>query len=126
MTIVALIGTILFALTVILYILLIFGAPLGEYAMGGQHRILPTKNRIITTIALIIQLFGIVVLLQGGGIINTCLSTNVIRIACYVFAVYLSLNVLMNIASKSKKEKMLMAPLSLIVAACYWILALEL
>lgn len=74
-------------------------------------------------IAIVVQLFGIVMLLHAGGIINTVLPVKVVKIACYVFAVYLSLNVLMNIASKSKKEKIVMAPLSLIVAICYWIVA---
>ncbi|MCC8147027.1 MAG: hypothetical protein LIO93_11480 [Bacteroidales bacterium] len=72
-----------------------------------------------------IQLFGIAVLLDSGGIINTGLPIKVIEIACYVYAVYLSLNVLMNMASKSKKEKMFMTPLSLIVAVCFWIEALS-
>lgn len=121
----ALIGSILFCLTVILYILLILGMPLGEYVMGGQHRVMPVKNRIMTTIAVIIQLFGIAVLLHGGGIIDTGLPFNVVKISCYIFAIYLSLNVLMNIASKSKKEKIFMTPLSLVVAVCFWIVAIE-
>lgn len=119
----AIIGSVLFGLIVILYILLVFGAPLGEYAMGGKYRVVPVKNRAMIVIAIVVQLFGIVMLLHAGGIINTVLPVKVVKIACYVFAVYLSLNVLMNIASKSKKEKIVMAPLSLIVAICYWIVA---
>ncbi len=39
----------------------------------------------------------------------------------YFFAAYFSLNVVMNLFSKSKKEKILMTPLSLIASACLWL-----
>lgn len=126
MVIPAFIGSILFGLTVILYLSLVFGAPLGEYAMGGQHSILPFRKRIIAVFAIIIQLSGIIVLLDGGEIIKTGLSASVIKIGCYIYAIYLSLNVLMNIFSKSKKERMFMTPLSFVVAICFWIVALQL
>lgn len=119
----ALIGSALFGLIVILYILLVFGAPLGEYAMGGRHRVMPLKSRITTAIAVLVQLSGIAVLLHGGGIVDTGLPGNVVKVGCYVFAVYLSLNVFMNIVSKSKKEKLFMTPLSFIVAVCFWMVA---
>ena len=80
----AYIGALIFGLTTVLYILFLLGDTLGEYAMGGKHRIIPDKNRLTIAIAIIIQLFGIIVLLQGGGIIYTELSGSVIRTACYV------------------------------------------
>jgi len=120
----ALIGSALFGLTMILYILLVFGVPLGEYAMGGKYRVMPLKSRIVTAVTVVIQLFGIVVLLHGGGIIDSGLPGSIVKVACYVYAIYLSLNVLMNIASKSKKEKLFMTPLSFIVAVCFWMVAM--
>ena len=46
------------------------------------------------------------------------------KIVCIVMAVYLSLNMVMNFGSKSKKEKCIMTPLSFVAAVCFWITAL--
>ena len=121
---IALTGAILFSLRVILYIALLFGAPLGEYAMGGAHKILPHKNRVMIAISIPIQAFGIIVLLQKGGIISTGLPESLLTISCYIFAIYLTLNVFMNAFSRSSKERWVMMPLSAIVAGCYWVMAL--
>lgn len=47
------------------------------------------------------------------------------KIICTVMAVYLSLNVVMNFISKSRKEKYIMTPLSFLTAACFWLTALK-
>jgi hypothetical protein len=41
------------------------------------------------------------------------------RGVCYFFAAYLILNTVMNILSKSKKERLVMTPLSLVTAICF-------
>ena len=48
----------------------------------------------------------------------------VTKVICIILAVYLSLNVFMNLFSKSKKERYIMTPLSLIAAVCFWFVAL--
>lgn len=121
----ALIGSILFGLIVIFYLLLVFGIPLGEYAMGGQQKVLSGKNRIAVALAIILQIFGIFALLQAGGLIASVFSYGIIKISCYVFAIYLSLNVVMNLFSKSHKERWMMTPLSFIIAVCYWVVISE-
>lgn len=121
--IVSIIGSILFAVIIILYILIFLGKPLGEYAMGGQQKIVSGKTKTMCLIAVIIQLFAVFVLLEGGGIINTGFPLKATKIICYIFAAYFSLNVVMNLFSKSKKEKAVMTPLSAIVAGCFWITA---
>jgi len=121
----ALIGSILFGLIVIFYLLLVFGVPLGEYAMGGQQKVLSGKNRVAVALAIILQIFGIFALLQTGGLITAVFSYGIIKISCYVFAIYLSINVVMNIFSKSHKERWMMTPLSFIIAVCYWIVISE-
>lgn len=120
----ALIGSLLFGLMAIFYLLLALGLPLGEYAMGGQQKVFSGNSRIIVLVAVNIQLFGVFVLLQAGEIIAPTLSYSVIKIACYVYAIYLTINVVMNAFSRSRKEKLVMAPLSLIVAFCYWVVIL--
>ena len=121
----SIIGSILFSIVLVLYILLASGLPYGEYAMGGKYKILPKKERIICIISAIIQTFAILILLQAGRVISFGFSDKTVNILCYIFAVYLSLNVIMNLLSKSKKEKLFMTPLSFVIAICFWLTALN-
>ena len=121
----ALIGSILFSIVLVLYILLASGLPYGEYAMGGKYKILPKKERIICIISVIVQTFAILVLLQAGRVFSFGFSDKTANLLCYIFAVYLSLNVFMNLLSKSKKEKLFMTPLSFVIAICFWLTALN-
>lgn len=121
----AITGSILFGIMAIIYILLALGFPLGEFAMGGRHKVLPPKMRTLVAVSILIQILGILVLLQGGGVINAGFSPTVVKVLCYVFAVYLSLNTVMNLFSQSKKEKIIVTPMAAIVAVCYWVTALN-
>lgn len=121
---IAIIGASTFSVAIILSILLICGLPLGEFTMGGQYKVFPKKLRIVLVLQLAIQIFFVIIVLQMGGIIPLLFSGNVTKIICVVMAVYLSLNTVMNCISKSKKEKFIMTPLSLISAICFWVTAL--
>ncbi len=117
----AIIGTIVFSIVIVLSILIICGLPLGELTMGGQYKVFPPRLRIILISQLFLQLFFVVILLQMGGYLPLWFSERTTRIIAIVMAVYLSINTLMNFISKSKKEKYIMTPLSLITAICFWI-----
>lgn len=121
---IAIIGAGLFSIVIILSVLLICGLPLGELTMGGQYKVFPKKLRIVLVAQLLMQIFFVIIILQMGGFIPLWFSENVTRIICIVMAVYLSLNVVMNFISKSKKEKYIMTPLSVMTAICFWITAL--
>lgn len=121
---IAIIGASTFSVAIILSILLICGLPLGEFTMGGQYKVFPKKLRIVLVLQLAIQIFFVIIVLQMGGIIPLLFSGNVTKIICVVMAAYLSLNTVMNCISKSKKEKFIMTPLSLISAICFWVTAL--
>lgn len=123
----AIIGAVSFLIVIVMSFLLICGVPLGEFTMGGQLLDnVPKKIRIVIAVSqLIVQLFFLVVVLQCGGIIPLWFSEKVTKIICIVMAVYLSLNTVMNLFSKSKKEKLVMTPLALISAICFWITALQ-
>lgn len=93
--------------------------------MGGQYKVFPKKLRIVLVTQLILQMFFEVIILQMGGFIQLWFSRNVTKVIGIIMAVYLSLNTVMNFISKSKKEKYIMTPLSLISAICFWITALK-
>ena len=73
---------------------------------------------------MILQIFFVIVILQMGGFLSLWFSEKTTKIIGIVMAVYLSLNTIMNFVSKSKKEKYIMTPLSLVAAVCFWITAL--
>lgn len=120
----AIIGASTFSVVIVLSILLICGLPLGELTMGGQYKVFPKKLRIVLVIQLVLQVFFVIIILQMGGIIPLWFSEKVTKVICIVMAAYLSLNTVMNCISKSKKEKFIMTPLSLVSAVCFWITAL--
>lgn len=119
----AILGATLFLFVVVISILVALGLPLGEFTMGGQHKVLPKKYRIMAIVSVVIQLFAIVIILQAGGFITLFFSPMITKYICFFFAIYLSLNTIMNLLSKSKKEKYVMTPLSLITAICFWVTA---
>ena len=121
---IAIIGAITFGIVIILSILIICGLPLGELTMGGQYKVFPKKLRIVLVSQLLLQIFFVIIILQKGNIIPMWFPYNTTRIISIIMAIYLSLNTLMNICSKSKKERFIMTPLSLIAAICFWITAL--
>ena len=117
------IGAALFTIVTVMTLLVACGLPLGEFTMGGQHKILPKKFRIMAISSLGVQVFAIIIILQTGGYIPLWFSANITKYICLFFAAYLSLNTIMNLSSKSKKERYAMTPLSLIAAVCFWISA---
>jgi len=121
----SILGAVLFGVIVIMTVLVACGLPLGEFTMGGQHKILPKKFRVMAVISVAIQIFAMIIILQAGGFIPLWLPFKVTKYICFFFAAYLSLNTIMNMISKSRKEKYIMTPLSLIAGICFWITALQ-
>ena len=121
----SILGAVLFGVIAIMTVLVACGLPMGEFTMGGQHKILPKKFRVMAVISMAIQIFAMIIILQAGGFIPLWLSFEVTKYICFFFAAYLTLNTIMNMISKSKKEKYVMTPLSLIAGICFWITAFQ-
>lgn len=119
----ALLGAILFSFITILTFLVACGLPLGEFTMGGQNKILPKPFRLMAFLSLAVQIFAIIIILQSGNYITLWFSPKITKYICIFYAVYLSLNTIMNFLSNSKKEKYVMTPLSLLAAVCFGITA---
>jgi len=96
------------------------GAPVGHYAWGGQHRVLPTNLRIGSGVTVLIYLALAVVALGAAGVIAWSPP------GALVWAVFglLALGIVMNAISRSKPERMVMTPFVTVLAACFLILAL--
>lgn len=122
---VSIIGACAFSIVVILTILILCGLPLGELTMGGQYKVFPKKLRIVLVMQLTVQVFFVLTILQMGEFMPLWFSYNVTKIIGIIMAIYLSLNTIMNLISRSKKEKYIMTPLSLVTSICFWITALQ-
>ena len=113
------IGAVLLAVVIIMSILLICGLPLGEFTMGGRYKVWPKEMRIIAVSQLLTQIFALYVLLSAGGKCPRLIPFNALKIICIIFAVFFAGNTVMNLFSKSKKEKFVMTPMSAIAAVCF-------
>ena len=122
-TISSITGTVLLLAVAVMEILLIIGLPLGEFTMGGRYKVLPPLYRIFAVSAVILQLFGAAMILQGAGLMNMWFSDKIVKIICFVFAGFFAVNTVMNIISPSKKEKYVMTPLAAIEAICFAVTA---
>jgi hypothetical protein len=109
----AIISAFIFLVIVVIQVLLALGIAPGEITMGGYHKgILPKKLRIVSIAsAFVLLFFGLVFLQQAKvvPILFNFISTNVL---VWVFTVFLGLNTIANFVSQSRKEKIIMTPLS--------------
>ena len=121
----SILGVVIFGVIATMTVLVACGLPLGEFTMGGQHKILPKNLRVVAVISVAIQIFAMIIILQAGGFIPLWFSFKVTKYICFFFAAYLSLNTIMNMISKSRKERFVMSPLSLIAGICFWITAFQ-
>ncbi|MFD0960771.1 hypothetical protein [Paenibacillus chungangensis] len=123
MLVAAIIGSLVFLFVTVIYVLLAIGLPLGEYAMGGKYRIMPKAMRVACALSAAVQMFAVFCILQAAGILEIGAWNDFARGVCYFFAFYLALNTVMNALSRSKKEKMLMTPLSFVASVCFFFVA---
>ena len=99
----------------LLQLLLIFGAPFGEYVLGGQHKVLPKKLRFVSGgFSLVFTVVG-TAFLQASGKISSLLNPLVLRIILIVYTGFLAYAIIGNgFITKSKKEKYIMTPCSIV------------
>ncbi|WP_035187184.1 hypothetical protein [Alteribacter aurantiacus] len=93
--------------------LLALGLPFGEAAMGGYFRVLPWYLRVVSTVNGLILLLMAVVFLMYGGFISVEANLPLLWFV-WGIAIFMGLNTVANAFSKSKKEKMIMTPVSAI------------
>lgn len=107
----SIIVVIMFVSIAVFQVLLSLGYPLGEFAMGGYYKVLPKKLRIVSVVNAFILLFMGLVFLKHTNILVGLdfLPTNIL---VWVITIFLGLNTIVNLISQSKKERVVMTPLS--------------
>lgn len=117
------------ALTVLLVLLSAFqlalaaGAPLGRFAWGGQHRVLPTRLRIGSGVSILI--YAVIVLLTWSRVGVIDLFPRVVsEVGMWVVFGYFALGIVMNALSRSKPERFTMTPVCLVLAVLAFFVAM--
>ncbi|MDQ0208402.1 hypothetical protein [Alkalicoccobacillus murimartini] len=114
----------LFVLIACFQLTLALGFPLGEFAMGGFHKTLPKKLRLISLFNAAMLLFIGLVFLVHTNVISS-FSFIPTTLLVWFFTVFLGLNTLANLVSRSKKERLVMTPLSGLLCILCLLIALS-
>lgn len=103
---------------------LIFGAPLGKYAWGGEHRVLPTNLRVGSVISIV--LYGLIaaILVSKAELFTVFTNKEIVGVATWVIAAYFMLGIALNGISRSKHERNLMTPIVAVLTAATVLIAL--
>jgi hypothetical protein len=121
----ALVAALLLVPVIVLQALLAAAFPFGHAAWGGQYRVLPVKLRWGSAAATVVLGAAIWIVLARAGVIASARQSVVVRAATWLFAGVFLLNTIGNLASSSATERKVMAPITLLLAACFLIVALS-
>lgn len=121
----ALIFIVLIILLCVFQFALSFGAPLGHFAWGGKHRVLPRKLRVSSALSVIIYLGMALVIASKAGLVEVIPQGAFLTVLSWGIFAYLTLGVFMNVISRSKLERYMMTPVALILAVCALVVALQ-
>jgi len=111
----ALVLTVVLVLLAVFQIALAFGAPLGRFAWGGQHRVLPTRLRVGSAVSVVIYGFIVLVAWDRVGAIDV-FPEGFADVAMWVIFGYFVLGIPMNAISRSRAERFTMVPVTIVLA----------
>lgn len=117
------------ALTIVLVALAIFqfalvlGAPLGRFAWGGQHRVLPARLRVGSAVSIVIYAFIDLVAWDRVGAIDV-FPEGFSTVAMWIVFAYFVLGIVMNAVSRSPPERWTMVPVCIVLAALSFLIAM--
>lgn len=111
------------AILTVFQVTLAAGAPLGRLAWGGQHRVLPTRNRIASLASVAVYALIALVALDRSELLDV-VPELAARIAMWVIFGYLVLSIVPNLLSKSPIERAVMTPASAVLAVLALLIAL--
>jgi hypothetical protein len=118
------------ALTVILAVLAVFqlalalGAPIGRFAWGGQHRVLPAKLRIGSLVSILIYAVIALLALDRVDLIDV-VPDPVSTVGMWIVFAYFVLGIPLNAVSRSKAERYTMTPVVAMLALLSLLVALS-
>jgi hypothetical protein len=100
------------------------GAPLGRFAWGGNSRVLPASLRRASIATIFVYALFVLIALERAGA-TALLPATVSDVGIWVLAAYFLVGSVMNSLSRSKAERLTMAPCCLLLAVSSVLLALS-
>jgi hypothetical protein len=120
----AIFGTVLFGLLAILQISLLLGAPLGEFAWGGQQKKLDPNRRVGSGLNIVLYgVFSLMMLARAGFIYSAALEP-ILPFALWMMVAFASVGIFLNAITRSRKERAVMLPTAIVLFACQLIVAI--
>ena len=107
----AIIASVILLGLMIFQFLLIIGRPLGRYAWGGQHEVLPSSYRVGSAVAIFIYAATMVILLDSAGLSAVISNSVIVEYGIWVLVIYFLLGIPLNAISRSKSERSVMTPI---------------
>jgi hypothetical protein len=102
---------------------LVAGAPLGHFAWGGRHRVLPTPLRFGSALSVLIYALMAVLVLNRADLL-AFVPRAVSNAGTWLIVVYALVGVGMNAASRSKPERDAMVPVAFLLFVLGLVVAL--
>jgi hypothetical protein len=119
----AVVALVLLAGLAVFQALLVAGLPLGRFAWGGQHEVLPVGFRVGSAVSIALYAGFAVLILQAAGSVSL-LPDGFAAVAIWVLTGYLVLGIGMNAISRSRPERLVMTPVAALLAVACLVLAL--
>jgi len=107
--------TVVLGLLTVFQLALVFGAPLGRFAWGGQHRVLPARLRVGSAVSILIYAVIALIAWDRVGAIDV-FGEPFSEIAMWVVFGYFVLGIGMNAISRSRPERYTMVPVCIVLA----------
>lgn len=117
------IATVFFAIFIGVQLLLAAGILPVDIAWGGRQTELTPALQAASIVAAIILGVFIYIIRYRAGLIGSRPIPTAIRVMAWVVTAFMALNTLGNVASVSNTEKLLFAPLALLIAVACLIVA---
>ncbi|HEX6035235.1 MAG TPA: hypothetical protein VFY83_12400 [Anaerolineales bacterium] len=114
-----------FGVLTIFHVLVLLKVIPSEIVWGGQIQGVPSNLLTLETIALAITLVFILILAAKLGYIQAGKLSGAVNIGVWLIFIYLLLNILGNLASGISFEKLIFAPITIVLALCAFRLAVE-
>lgn len=105
-------------------LLLALGAPLGRFAWGGQHRVLPVGFRVGSLVSIVVYGLVAAVVLARAGLVSPGVRDGVVATVAWVVVGWFFLGIGMNLASRSRPERAVMTPVAAVLCAACAVVAL--
>lgn len=108
----------------VMQVLFIGGLPIGEYAWGGQHRTATPRLRRAAVVAIVLYALFAALLLSRAGILPGG-DTTVVAAPTWVLFAYCAASIVLNAVSRSRRERIVQTPVSILLALSVLIIAIS-